>query len=312
MHATVSQASGARHLIAALITSFTREGEFDRSSMVKLVRHLHAGGVREYFALGSTGEAPLLDEPERQAVIEAVREAAPDGTLYAGISGTGHRHAIRNARAAAKAGADVVVLMSPFFIALDQSQLVAYCTAVAEASPRPLMIYHHLRMPTPVAPATAARLALHPNIIGIKDTSGGDHDRCAEILALTHGRPFLFLQGVEKLVSSTLSAGGHGCVVAQACIAPRLFRALFDTWERGDTAAARALQERIDALWGIFLKPEVRRSFSHFLHTLKRPLQQRGVIAAATDAVPGAMIEPDYEHLIDTFMADKLAGESCA
>lgn len=309
MNDTNPGASRHPHLIAALVTSFTREGEVDRDSLGRLVRHLRAGGVREYFALGSTGEAPLLDEADRAAVIEAVREAAPDGTVYAGISGTGHRHAIRNARAAAQAGADVVVLMSPFFIALDQSQLETYCTAVADASPRPLMIYHHLRMPTPVAPATAGRLSLHPNIAGIKDTSGGDHDRCAEILAHTGGRPFLFLQGVEKLVLSTLKAGGHGCVVAQACIAPRLFRSLFDAWETDDAAGASAAQDRIDALWSIFAKPEVRRSFSHFLHTLKRPLQARGVLATAADAVPGAQLDSEYLRMIDDFMRDKLAGE---
>lgn len=302
------QSPGA-HLIAALVTPFTAEGEVDRGSLQRLVTHLVANGVDEFFVAGSTGEAPLLDEPDRLAIIETVRRAAPQGGVYAGVSGTGHRHAIRNAREAARAGADLAVLMSPYFLALDQTQLADFATAVADQSPLPLAVYHHLRMPTPFAVPTVARLAEHPNIVAIKDTNGGDNNRCEEILAATAGRPFKFLQGVEKLVLPTLQAGGHGCVVAQAGIAPRLFRALVSAWQAGDAARAAALQEQVTALWGIFTRPEVRQSFSHFLHTLKLPLQQRGVIATTANALPGVCFAPEFEQMITDFMREQLAPE---
>ena len=165
-------------------------------------------------------------------------------------------------------------------------------------------------MPTPFAIETIARLAAHPNIVGLKDTNGGDHDRCAEVLAATRGRPWQFFQGVEKLALSTLQAGGHGCVLAQANIAPRLYRALFDAWSCGDLAAADALQQRATALWGIFLRPEVRQSFCHFLQTLKLPLQERGVIRGTTCAMPGPAIAADYERMVSEFMRSHLATES--
>ena len=260
----------------------------------------------EFFVVGSTGEAPLLDEAARLAVIETVRAAAPDGVVYAGVSGTGHRHAIRNCRAAAAAGADVAVVMSPFFVALDQPQLVGFCTAIAEASPLPLALYHHLRMPTPFAVPTVATLAAHPNIVALKDTNGADHNRCAEILAATAGTPLKFFQGVEKLVLPTLAAGGHGCVVAQGNIAPHLFRGLLDAWQAGETARAGEIQRQIDALWGIFLRPEVKQSFAHFLHTLKRPLQRRGVIATTAGALPCAPIAPEFEQMVDDHMRHHL------
>jgi 4-hydroxy-tetrahydrodipicolinate synthase len=290
------------HLIVALVTPFTADGAVDRPSLARLVAHLRAGGVNEFFAVGSTGEAPLLDESDRLAVIETVRAAAPDGVLYAGVSGSGHKHAIRNARAAAAAGADFAVVMSPFFVALDQRQLGDFAWAIADGSPVPLAVYHHLRMPTPFAVPTVARLAEHPNIVALKDTNGGDHNRCAEILAATAGRPFQFFQGVEKLVLPTLAAGGHGCVVAQGCIAPRLYRDLFTAWENGEAGRAAELQGRIDALWSVFTRAEVRQSFAHFLHTLKLPLQQRGVIATTAGALPHVTIEPDYSRLIAEFM----------
>lgn len=290
------------HLIAALVTPFTESGDIDRTSLERLVRHLRQNGVDEYFVLGSTGESPLLDEPDRLAIIETTRAAAPDCVIYAGVSGMGHRHAIRNASDAASAGANVAVVMSPFFISLDQPQMVSFCTAIADASPLPVILYHHLRMPTPLAVETVGELAQHANIVGLKDTSGGDHDRCAEVLAATAGRPFKFFQGVEKLVLPSLSSGGHGCVVAQACIAPRLFRALFDAWEARELPRAAEVQTQIDSLWSIFSRREVRQSFSHFLHTLKLPLHQRGILNSVSGAVPGLQFHPDFERMITDFM----------
>lgn len=298
------------HLIAAMVTPFTADGEIDRSSMGRLIARLRQGGVHEYFVISSTGEAPLLDDKRRLAVIEAARAAAPDGRIYAGVSGLGHRDAIRLARDAARAGADVAVLMSPFFLALDQEQLVAFCTAVADASPLPLALYHHLRMPTALSVPAIAQLARHANIVALKDTNGSEHNRCAEILAATAGESFQFFQGVEKLALPTLEAGGHGCVVAQACLAPQLFRALFDAWQAGQLAQAHELQARLTALWGIFSRREVRQSFGHFLHTLKLPLHQRGVLASTASALPRATFEPEFERMITEFMHEHLASDS--
>jgi 4-hydroxy-tetrahydrodipicolinate synthase len=297
------------HLIVALVTPFASGGEIDRGSLQRLVAHLLAHGVDEFFVVGSTGEAPLLDEPARLVIIETVRAAAPRGLVYAGVSGTGHRHALRNARDAARAGADVAVVMSPYFVALDQAQLADFSLAIADGSPVPLALYHHLRMPTPFAVPTVARLAAHPNIIALKDTNGSDHDRCAEVLAATEGLPFKFFQGVEKLVLPSLVAGGHGCVVAQGNIAPHLFRGLVSAWQSGDTAGAGELQQKITSLWSIFSRREVKQSFAHFLHTLKLPLHRRGLLATTAGALPGVKFEPEFERMITDFMQEHLEPE---
>ncbi len=290
------------HVIAALVTPFTAAHEVDRASLAKVVEYLRQGGIDEYFVVSSTGESPLLDERDRLTLIETVRAAAPQGTVYAGVSGSGYRASIRHAREAAKAGANVGVLMSPHFLAFDQTQLASHCEAVADASPLPLAVYHHLRMPTAFAVPTLARLAAHPNIVAIKDTNGGDNNRCAEILAATRGFDFKFLQGVEKLVLPTLEAGGHGCVVAQACLVPHRFRALADAWLAGDQAAAAECQRQLTELWSIFTRSEVRQSFCHFLHTLKLPLYQRGLLATTAGAMPGVTFDTGYEQMINEFM----------
>jgi 4-hydroxy-tetrahydrodipicolinate synthase len=297
------------HLIAAMVTPFTASGDVDRGSLQRLVAHLQQGGIHEFFVLGSTGEAPLLDPSSRTAVIETARVAAPRGVLHVGISGMGPREAIQNAREAARIGADVAVLMCPFFLKLDQEQLLRFCRLVADASPIPLTVYHHLRMPTPFAVTTVAQLARHANIVAIKDTNGAEHDRCAEMVAATTGHSFLFLQGVESLVLSTLQAGGHGCVVAQGCIAPHLFRALFTAWTDGQRARALEVQQQITRLWTIFSRPEVKQSFYHFLHTLKLPLQQRGVLATTAGALPGLTFDSSFERMIMAFMQEHLHPE---
>jgi hypothetical protein len=71
-------------------------------------------------------------------------------------------------------------------------------------------------------------------------------------------------------------------------------------------AEARAMQERITGLWSIFTRPEVRQSFNHFLHTLKLPLHQRGVLATTGGALPGITFEPVFEEMITTFMREHL------
>ena len=294
------------HLIAAMVTPFTTEGAVDTASLVRLTAYLQQAGITEFFVAGSTGESPLLDESDRLRIIENVRGAAPSAVIYAGISGTGHGHAIRNARSAAQAGADVVVLMSPYFIALNQEQLVTYCCTVADRSPAPVAVYHHVRMPTPFAVPTIVRLAGHPNLIAIKDTNGGDHNRCAEIIAALEGKNFLFLQGVEKLALGTLRAGGHGCVVAQACIAPWLFRGLVDAWRTGDQPTADRFQVRIDALWAIFSRPEVKQSFLHFLRTLKLPLHDRGILASPGCALAHVTFDPAFDDFVREFMRANL------
>src|SRR4051812_25756618 len=99
-----SSSSRTHHLITAMVTPFTEECRVDVDSLQRLVAFLQQGGVQEFFVLGSTGEAPLLDDPDRAAIVKAVRAAAPSGRIFAGISGIGHRHAIRNAKEVAQAG----------------------------------------------------------------------------------------------------------------------------------------------------------------------------------------------------------------
>ncbi len=163
--------------IFAPVTTPFRGEEIDPAAFTSNLRHYASTALAGIVVLGSNGEAPLLDDDESDALIETSRGVWPDGKWL--IAGTG-RESLRatiaaTARAAAR-GVDAVMVRTPSFYKarVNADAMVAFYTAVADASPVPVILYN-VTMFTGVnlAPDTAARLSAHPNIIGIKD-SGGD------------------------------------------------------------------------------------------------------------------------------------------
>ena len=267
--------------------------------MTQYAAELCARGCDGLFVAASTGELPLLDQDERRALIAAARAGCPrDKTLYAGVSGMGVKQSIRYARDAAAEGADAAVIMAPFFIRLDQAELLRFATEIADASPLPVCLYHHLRMPTGFEVATVARLAEHPNIVALKDTSA-DEQRIGALLAAVSGTKLQVLQGSENLIHQTMQSGGQGCVTALAGIAPEWHRDLLAACRRGDDAEAARQQERITALWKMFLLEGTKRSFGHFLFTLKLAARMRGWIGSAASMVPGFEADAAFERAIE-------------
>ena len=259
--------------------------------MTTLCRFLVARGCDGLFVLGSTGEAPLLDESQRRQLTVAARAGAgADGYLFIGASGLGKRQSIQFAKNAAADGADSAVVMAPFFLKLSQSQLRDYVTEIADASPIPVVLYHHLRNTTAIDPETVATLAAHPNIIALKDTSI-DIRRMADLLRLTAGMDFKIYQGVETLVLQSLELGAHGSVAALANIIPEWHNDIFSGWDTGDLPRARAAQAKIDHLCHLFSAPEMGVTFANFLRVITLPLCQRGVFerlsSVTGDASPG-------------------------
>ena len=108
-------------LIPALLTPCQRPGSPDYASLQSLCAHIYKEGATGVFAVSSTGEMPLMSRKVRRKVLQTVREATPaDKTLYAGTSGTGIEQVLKYTQDAADVGADVAVVMSPFFLKLDQ------------------------------------------------------------------------------------------------------------------------------------------------------------------------------------------------
>ena len=207
-------------------------------------RWLNAG-VRGIVALGSNGEAPLLDDHEADLVIATVREVMPAERLL--IAGTGRestRASIEAARRAADFGADAVLVRTPsyFKARMSPEAFLAHYTAIAEAITVPVLLYNYPAVTgLTLAPETVGRLSEHPNILGMKETTT-DAAQIAAYIDASRGQSFAVLAGSAPGVYAALSLGAVGAIVAAACVVPRAFVALYDAFGRGDQQRARELQ----------------------------------------------------------------------
>ena len=231
-----------------IATPFNGGGQLDPDAIRSNVTRLIARGVRGIVALGSNGEAPLLDENESDAVIEAVRAATPgDRLLLAGTGRESTRGTIDASRRAQALGADAVLVRTPSYFKprMTPDALVHHYTHVADALEIPVLLYNYPAVTgLSFTPDTVGRLAEHPNILGIKETST-DAGQIAAYVDASRGQDFAVLAGSAPAFYSALTLGAVGGILAVCCVVPRACVALFDAFTRGDHAAAREMQRRI-------------------------------------------------------------------
>lgn len=199
---------------------------------------------------GSTGEAPLLEEAEIVRLVGWARELV-DGErrLLVGTGAESTRAAIRRTRAAAGVGADAVLVRAPSYYRplMAPAVLRAYYEAVADASPIPIVVYHVPQfVPIEMAPELVASLARHPNIIGIKESSGDVKAMGALLEAVPRG--FSVLVGSGANLYSGLAIGAAGGIVGVGCLAPAEACEVYSRFTHGDEAAAGRRQEQIAPL----------------------------------------------------------------
>jgi 4-hydroxy-2-oxoglutarate aldolase len=197
-------------------------------------------GLRGLLVLGSNGEAPLIDPEEGERLIAAIREEVPrDRVLIAGVNTQSTRQAIASARVFGAAGADVALVITPFYFKSQMSgdALLRHFTAVADASPVPLLVYNvppATGVSIPVA--TLEKLAAHPNIIGMKDSSGDVAYTTEAIGRVPAG--FDVIVGVAPTMLASLRVGAHGGIIAVASVFPELCVELYDLVRAGKLAEA--------------------------------------------------------------------------
>jgi len=293
-------------VIAALPTPCKEAGVVDPEGMTRLSQEVSRRGCDGLFVLGSTGEMVLIDEDDRRPLTVAARTGGGDNIqVLVGIGGFGAKQAIRYARMAADDQADVAVAMAPFFQVLGQSELIEHFERIADKSPIPIGIYHHLRMTTSFTVETIAQLSRHPNIVAYKDTSA-DPKRLQEIINATAGTAFHIYQGNEPLLLESMNGGAYGCVSALATISPEWHRELIDAAVRGDLALAEHYQKQLNRLVALFRISGVRTSLSHFVHTLKVGAVHQGWLTSAASLLPGFQPTVEFEDAIQKVLNEVL------
>lgn len=231
-------------------TPFDADERVDLRALRANIERWNRTGVKGYVALGSTGERVHLDEREYLEVIEAARTVVPaDLAFIAGAGQQSVRGTIEEVRRAAHAGADAVLVITPHFYrgAMTQTALVDYYRAVADASPVPVLLYSMPELTgVQIGPETVARLGEHPNIRGIKDSSG-DVINLAETLRQAPA-DFMVLTGSGPLLYAALGAGALGAILAVGCVAPRLAVAIYEAMAAGEHRSALEMQRRLTPL----------------------------------------------------------------
>ena len=231
-----------------MATPFDPKGDVDPAAIRHNVTRWIGAGIRGVVALGTNGEAPLLNESEADAVIGAARDALPrDRVLLAGTGRESTRATIEASRRAAALGADAVLVRTPFFYKprMTPPAFVAHYTAVADSVTVPVLLYNYPAVTgVNITAETLARLAEHPNIVGIKETSV-DAAQFGAYVEAAAGHDFTVLAGSAPGVYAALCLGARGAILAAACVVPRMCVELLEAFTAGDHARARELQRRL-------------------------------------------------------------------
>ena len=238
-------------VIAPVVTPFdAATGDVAAEAFRGNLRAHFDRGASGVLLCGSTGEAALLDEGERDALVEWARPlVAPDRWLLAGVGGESTRQTIARAKRAAERGADAVLVVAPHYYgnAMTPEALGIHYRAVADASPAPVLLYNIPKyMHFALDPSLVRELAAHQNIVGIKDSSG-DLDLLRGYLA-ARGDAFAVLTGNGGTFLSALELGADGGILAVSLPAGELSVAVWRAFAAGDRARATALQQRLTPL----------------------------------------------------------------
>lgn len=224
-----------------------RNGDVDLGALRANVQRYLQTPLRGIVVLGSNGEAPFLDEDESERVVAAARSAVPrDRVLIAGTGRESTRVAIEATRRAAGAGADAVLVRTPSFFKPEMTTeaFVRHYTAVADASPVPVLLYNYTAVTgVNLKPDAVATMAKHQNVIGAKE-SGGDIAQISEYVARTP-EGFAVMAGSGPNFYSALAVGATGGILAVAGVVPELCVSIFTLVRENRHAEALALQRRI-------------------------------------------------------------------
>ncbi|MFE9625890.1 4-hydroxy-tetrahydrodipicolinate synthase [Streptomyces sp. NPDC006527] len=228
--------------LCAMITPFTEAGDLDLDGAQRLAGRLVAGGCDGLVLSGTTGESPTTTDAEKAELVRAVRAAVGDGVpLVAGVGTADTRHTVDLARATEKAGADGVLVVSPYYSRPPQDALEAHFREVADGCGLPVMLYDIPgRTGTRIEPDTLIRLAGHPRIVAVKDCAY-DLLGTQKVLSRTE---LAYYAGVDEQILALYAVGAVGYVSTVANVVPEQLRAIIDAFDAGDTGRAARLQRR--------------------------------------------------------------------
>ena len=233
-------------VLVALITPMTADGEVDWPAVEKHMDDVITAGADGIVVTGTTGETSTLTDAEKIRLVEVGKDVA--GGRAAIITGGGSNetaHAIELYRASEKAGADGIMIVTPYYNKPTQAGILTHFRLVADATDLPVILYDIPgRTGVPIRYETILRLAKHPNILAIKDAKG-DFSEVSRVLNQTD---LMYFSGDDANVLPHLAIGAAGLVGVTANIAAQPYRAIVDAVNAGDLKTATAAHQKLEPL----------------------------------------------------------------
>ncbi len=265
-------------VLTAMVTPMSPGGEVDYKAARDLVEHLLATGHDGIVVNGTTGESATLSAAESVEMMRVVvSQVAGRAAVVAGVGSNDTRHCLEMTVAATSAGADGLLLVSPYYNKPTQRGLIAHCEAVAAATTLPILLYDIPgRTGIPFAPATLRALAANPRFAGVKDAKG-DQWAATRLMSETS---LAWYSGADEHNLSWLALGASGIVSVVGHVAGLRYRAMVDAVDAGDLATARRIhRELVPAVDAIM-------NTSQGAIMAKAALAELGVIPHATVRLP--------------------------
>ena len=280
-----SPAAPFGRVLTAMVTPFTDDGELDLDRAATLADSLVAQGNDGLVVSGTTGEAPTTSDEEKSTLLRAVVDAVGHRAhVLAGVGTNDTRHTVELARAAEKAGASGLLVVSPYYSRPPQAGLQAHVERVASSTGLPVMLYDiPVRTGVAFSPATLEALAGHPQVVAVKDAK----DDLGATSWLVRETGLAVYSGTDQLNLPLLSIGGVGMVSVVSHVVTSTLVELVRAFDAGDTARARELH--------LQLQPVYRGMFR----------TQGVILAKAALALQGTPVGPVRLPLVDATDAER-------
>ncbi|WP_308214627.1 4-hydroxy-tetrahydrodipicolinate synthase [[Mycobacterium] manitobense] len=226
-------------VLTAMVTPFKPDGSLDTATAARLATHLVDAGCDGLVLSGTTGESPTTTDGEKLTLLSAVLEAVGDrARVIAGAGTYDTAHSMNLARACQAEGAHGLLVVTPYYSRPSQSGLLAHFTAIADATPLPLILYDiPPRSVIPIEWPTIRTLAEHPNVVAIKDAKGDLHGG-GRIIAETG---LAYYSGDDALNLPWLAMGAVGVISVWGHVAAGQIRDMLSAFHSGDVATARKI-----------------------------------------------------------------------